>query len=82
MNRTWAAVIAVVIVAFGGGFLFAKGVDGTLFHHGAPGEKGASFWSMFGHPRDAGAPRAGPTKPDGFAIWTTRLDTSKPDPLA
>jgi alpha-2-macroglobulin len=82
MNRTWAAVIAVVIVAFGGGFLFAKGVDGTLFHHAAPGEKGASFWSMFGHPRSADAPRAGPTKPDGFAIWTTRLDTSKPDPLA
>jgi uncharacterized protein YfaS (alpha-2-macroglobulin family) len=80
MNRTWAAVIAVVIVAFGGGFLFAKGLDGTLFAPRA--EKGASLWSMFGHPRDANAPRAGPTKPDGFAIWTTRLDTSSADPLA
>ncbi len=77
-NR-WAAVIGAVIVAFGGGFLMAKGVDGTLFH---PGEKGASIWSMFGHPRDANAPRAGEQKPDGFAIWKTRLDTSSPNPLA
>src|SRR5580693_9374487 len=81
MDRRWAAVIAAVIVAFGGGFLFAKGVDGTLFNHAEVGAK-AAFWSMFGHPRDANAPRAGEQKPDGFAIWKTRLDTSKPDPLA
>src|SRR5580700_6499062 len=81
MNRTWAAVIGVVIVAFGGGFLFAKGLDGTLFGHAQAGDKSA-FWSMFGHPRDANAPRAGEVKPDGFAIWKTRLDTAKPDPLA
>ena len=81
MDRRWAAVIAAVIVAFGGGFLFAKGVDGTLFNHAETGAK-AAFWSMFGHPRDANAPRAGEVKPDGFAIWKTRLDTSKPDPLA
>src|SRR5580698_3194885 len=81
MNRTWAAVIGVVIVAFGGGFLVAKGLDGTLFGHAQAGDK-AAFWSMFGHPRDAGAPRAGEQKPDGFAIWKTRLDTSKADPRA
>ena len=69
-----------MIVAFGGGFLLAKGVDGTLFHQ-APGETGASIWSMFGHPRDADAPRAGEVKPDGFAIWKTG-STPRPDPLA
>ncbi len=31
MDRRLAAAIAAVIVAFGGGFLLAKGVDGTLF---------------------------------------------------
>ncbi|MEJ0065662.1 MAG: hypothetical protein WDM85_09595 [Caulobacteraceae bacterium] len=61
MNRSWAAVIGVVILAFGGGFLFAKGVDGTLFDHARAGDKSA-FWSMFGHPRDANAPRAGEQK--------------------
>ena len=81
MNRRWAAVIGAVIVAFGGGFLFAKGIDGTLFDHAQAGARTA-FWSLFGHPRDANAPRAGEQKPDGFAIWKTRLDTSKPDPLA
>jgi uncharacterized protein YfaS (alpha-2-macroglobulin family) len=81
MNRTLVAAIAAVVVAFGGGFLLAKGVDGTLFGpHGAAA--GASFWPFFGHPRAAGAPRAGETKPDGFAIWKTRLDTSGADPLA
>ncbi|HEY2707301.1 MAG TPA: alpha-2-macroglobulin [Caulobacteraceae bacterium] len=80
MNRRLVAVVAAVIVAFGGGFLLAKGVDGSLFGH--PSEKGASFWSLFGHPRSADAPRAGLVKPDGFAIWTTRLDTSSADPLA
>ncbi|HZZ88067.1 MAG TPA: MG2 domain-containing protein, partial [Caulobacteraceae bacterium] len=80
-RRLAAGVVAVVIAAFGGGFLLAKGVDGALGGHAQAGAR-ASIWSMFGHPRSAGAPRAGPAKPDGFAIWSTRFDTSKADPMA
>lgn len=82
MHRSLAAALAAVVVAFGGGFLLAKGLDGTLFHRPPPGQPVASFWTMFGHPRAANAPRHGAQKPDGFAIWKTRLDTSGPDPLA
>jgi len=81
MDRRLAALIAAVVVAFGGGFLLAKGVDGRLFQHTLSGQTFAS-WPFFGHPRSAGAPRQGEVKPDGFAIWKTRLDTSGPDPLA
>jgi hypothetical protein len=81
MDRRLAALIAAVVVAFGGGFLLAKGVDGTLFRHGLTSQT-LAYWPFFGHPRAAGAPRQGEVKPDGFAIWKTRLDTSGPDPLA
>jgi uncharacterized protein YfaS (alpha-2-macroglobulin family) len=81
MNRRLAVVIAATILAFGGGFILAKGIDGTLFR-ATPGGAASSFWPFFGHPRSAGAPRAGEVKPDGFAIWKTRLDTSGADPLA
>ena len=79
-RRLATAVVVALIVAFGGGFLAAKALDGTLFR--APSAAGASIWSMFGHPRDANAPRQGLVKPDGFAIWKTRFDTSSADPLA
>jgi hypothetical protein len=82
MDRRLAAALAAVVVAFGGGFLLAKGLDGTLFRRPAPGQPAAAFWTMFGHPRAAGAPRHGELKPASFAIWRTRLDTSGPDPLA
>jgi hypothetical protein len=82
MNRGWAAVLAAVVVAFGGGFLLAKGVDGSLFGAGGAGHGAGIQWPFFGHPRDAGAPRAGEVKPAGFAIWKTHLDTSAKDPLA
>src|ERR1700679_2774824 len=76
-----AAAIVALVVGLGGGFLLAKGLDGTLLPRGGAAH-GASIWSMFGHPRAANAPRAGEQKPDGFAIWKTRLDTSSADPLA
>jgi uncharacterized protein YfaS (alpha-2-macroglobulin family) len=86
MDRRLAALlIAVVVGAFGGGFLFAKGLDGTLFRHAASGGPGLSVeaaWPFFGHPRDAGAARQGEVKPAGFAIWKTWLDTRAADPLA
>src|SRR5215470_7683043 len=82
MNRNMVAVVvAAVVLSFGGGFLLAKGLDGAFRGHpGGPG--GGGIWSMFGHPRDANAPRRGIPKPDGFTVWTTRLDTSGPQPQA
>ena len=84
MNRSLvAAAVAALIVGFGGGFLAAKGVDGAFRHAaGAQVSPGASLWSMFGKPRSAGAPRRGIPKPEGFAVWKTRLDTSGGQPLA
>ncbi|HRD28921.1 MAG TPA: alpha-2-macroglobulin, partial [Caulobacter sp.] len=75
---------------FGGGLVTASVLGGGFGGKGGgpagsvasgPTEK-PSLWSMFGKPRAAGAPRRGIPKPDGFAVWKTRLDTSKADPLA
>src|SRR5690348_13308522 len=84
MNRNLvAAAIAALVVGFGGGFLTASAMHGAAARSGGPVPNHISLaWPFFGHPRDAGAPRAGETKPDGFAIWKTRLDTSQGDPLA
>ncbi|MBS0412180.1 MAG: alpha-2-macroglobulin family protein, partial [Proteobacteria bacterium] len=84
MNRSLvAAAVAALVVGFGGGFLVAKGMDGGFRRHAATEvSPGASLWNMFGHPRDANAPRRGIPKPDGFAVWKTRLDTSGTQPQA
>jgi hypothetical protein len=84
MNRTWAAAaIAALVVAFFGGFLVAKGLDGAFVHRGgAPIAETGSVWSLFGNPRAADAPRRGIPKPDGFVVWKTRMDTSAVQPLA
>ena len=55
--------------------------DGKLFAPTGAASQ-LTYWPFFGHPRSAGAPRAGESKPNGFAIWKTRLDTSGADPLA
>jgi len=85
MNRTLAAAaIAALIVGFGGGFLVAKGFDGALGRsESVPhATETGGFWSLFGRPRSADAPRRGIPKPDGFAVWKTALDTTGPEPLA
>src|SRR5438477_3907580 len=85
MNRSLvAAAIAALIVGFGGGFLAAKGIDGwrPSAHQAGAATSGASIWSMFGKPRGANAPRRGIPRPEGFAVWKTRLDTSSGQPLA
>lgn len=84
-GRRLPATLAGVLVlaAFGGGFLSAKVLDGVqaarpAAESAAPG----GGWSLFGKPRGAGAPRRGPPKPEGFAVWRSRVDTSGPAPLA
>ena len=77
------AVAASLIVGFGGGFAVGKG--GLFFGGGKPAGaqsvKGEA-WGLFGKPRGANAPRRGIPKPQGFAVWQTRVDSSGPDPLA
>ncbi len=85
MNRNHAilagAVAAALVLGFGGGLLAAKLVGRHGGANVATADAGLP-WGMFGHPRAAGAPRAGQPKPDGFAVWTTRIDTSGAQPLA
>ena len=80
---TIPAALALVVAGFGGGFLTDR-----LLAHGpvAPSATASSSdgfdWPFFGKPRDASAPRAGVAKPDGFAVWTSRLDARPEGPAA
>ena len=86
------AIAAIALAAgFGGGLVTASVLGGGMGGKGGSGPAGSvvsgpaekpSLWSMFGKPRSAGAPRRGIPKPEGFAVWKTRLDTSKSEPLA
>jgi len=83
-----ATAITALVIGFGGGYVAANGFKGGFGKGGndsstasAPSVKG-SIWSMFGKPRSANAPRRGIPRPDGFAVWKTRLDTTRADPLA
>ncbi len=78
-RTTIAAVVAGVAVAFGAGVLTGK----VLPSHPKTSSQDTGFeWPFFGKPRDPGAARPATPKPDGFAVWTTRVDTSQPEPLA
>ncbi len=74
----------LILAAFGGGFLTAKGVDSLrlprLAVSGA--DTGPAGWSLFGRPRGADAPRRGVPVPEGFAVWRTRVDTGTAQPRA
>jgi uncharacterized protein YfaS (alpha-2-macroglobulin family) len=85
------AVAAALALGFGGGWVAAK--SGGLFTGGkndssvagvsADGRTpGATPWSLFGKPRGVNAARRGIAKPDGFAVWRTRLDTGANEPKA
>jgi uncharacterized protein YfaS (alpha-2-macroglobulin family) len=83
-GRRWAlAAIALVVVGFGAGFLTAELL---LRNRPAPATAPVAAngfeWPLFGKPRAADAPRAQPKKPDGFAVWTTRLATDRGSPSA
>jgi uncharacterized protein YfaS (alpha-2-macroglobulin family) len=81
-----SAVLAIgfAVAAFAGGILAAE-----AFHGLKPQPKAAlaqadagRAWSLFGKPRQASAPRPNAPRPEGFAVWRTRIDSSGPDPLA
>jgi len=74
----------LVLAAFAGGVAVTRLAEGphaaaTLASATAPDH---GTWSLFGKPRAAGARRRGVPRPDGFAVWQTRFDTSGPDPRA
>ncbi len=73
-----AAVVAGVAVAFGAGLLAGKALPS---HTRSNGEAGFD-WPFFGKPRDPHAARPAVPRPDGFAVWTMRVDTTQPEPLA
>ncbi|MEH0195191.1 alpha-2-macroglobulin [Caulobacter sp. CCNWLY153] len=87
--KTPAVAIAAgaLVVGFGGGFVAAKTADlgwfggGTKAASGAAAVKGEA-WSLFGKPRDANARRRGAPKPEGFAVWRTRIDSSGGEAMA
>ncbi len=82
-SRVPGAVAAgLLVAAFGGGFLAAKGVEALSESKPAATAPGAQGWSLFGKPRGANAARRGIPKPEGFAVWRHRIDTSKSEPLA
>ena len=82
LDRTaLVAAAAALAVGFGGGFLVAKAPAPQRAATGAA-PANSFAWPFFGKPRSADAPRAQPKKPDGFAVWTTRVDTSRAEPLA
>jgi uncharacterized protein YfaS (alpha-2-macroglobulin family) len=80
-----AVAIGALVVGFGGGFAVGKVSDLGWFgaKSAAVGEapKGQA-WSLFGKPRSANAPRRGIPKPEGFAVWRSRIDSSGADPMA
>ncbi len=83
LNRAGAvAAVAAAVVAFAGGIVVGRASPGA-----APGAPQGSApesapWSLFGKPRAANAARPAGPKPAGFAVWTTRLDTSGPEALS
>lgn len=80
-----AVAAAALVVGFGGGFAVGKVADlgwfGGKSAATAEAPKGQA-WSLFGKPRSANAPRRGIPKPEGFAVWQSRIDSSGAEPMA
>src|SRR6188508_2421501 len=76
---------AALVLGFGGGFAVGKVADlgwfGGKSAATAEAPKGQA-WSLFGKPRSANAPRRGIPKPEGFAVWQSRIDSSGAEPMA
>jgi uncharacterized protein YfaS (alpha-2-macroglobulin family) len=83
-GRPTILAAVALLAGFGGGFLTAR-VSTPPAAPIAPQAAPASStfdWPLFGKPRAADAPRAGVQRPEGFAVWTTRLDTQNGSPRA
>jgi uncharacterized protein YfaS (alpha-2-macroglobulin family) len=79
--RTVAAAVALVVVGFAGGFLAATVLPKTSAGAAvAQASADGVAWPFFGRPRAASAPRAQASRPEGFAVWTTRVDTRGASP--
>jgi len=75
-----ALTLVAVVAAFGGGMLAGKALTPHASSKGATEQ--ASNWPEFGKPRGANARRAAEARPEGFAVWKNRVDTSGPEPKA
>ncbi|MFN3229909.1 MAG: alpha-2-macroglobulin family protein, partial [Asticcacaulis sp.] len=77
-RKVLAGAAGILVAGFCFGFLAAKATEGGKTR--APAGEGVavveSLSNLFGKPRDKNAPRAGLPKPDGFAVWRHRVDTS------
>jgi uncharacterized protein YfaS (alpha-2-macroglobulin family) len=78
------AAVGLLVAGFGGGFLTARLVSPrTIATAPQVAPATSTFdWPLFGKPRAPGAPRAAVQRPEGFAVWTTRLDTQNGSPRA
>ncbi|HEY0435851.1 MAG TPA: MG2 domain-containing protein, partial [Phenylobacterium sp.] len=77
------AVLGVAAAAFAAGLLTAAVISVGPHARSAQAEAASGGpWSLFGKPRAADAARPAAPKPEGFAVWRTRIDTSGPEPRA
>ena len=81
MNRNLVvATAAALAIGVGGGY-FASELSAGRGPASASADSPREFvWNLFGRPRDADAARPGQRRPEGFAVWRTRVDTSRPEP--
>ena len=80
-QRTWI-VAGLIAAAFAAGFGLARLTAAPPATPVAQAARDGTAWSLFGKPRAADAPRAAPRKPDGFTVWTSRLDSRGTAPSA
>lgn len=88
MGSGWGSRRAILAIAglalafgYGGGYLTARLLPGPRAV-GTAASAQPFHWPFFGQPRAAGAPRPVGARPDGFAVWKTRIDTSGADPIS
>jgi uncharacterized protein YfaS (alpha-2-macroglobulin family) len=74
------AAVGALVVGLLGGFALGKASDHMRFGGGP--SAGGVLNAMFGRPRGGWERRSGPPKPEGFAVWRQRTDTSGADPKA